>query len=91
MADANVGADHETERPPGSSEGQDRPHDRPFGVATMSTSLRRLATQGAHGGASRRGAGGANEPFQLPIAPSTIFHLGTSAKAEAIFSGSRKG
>ena len=35
--------------------------------------------------------GGANAPFQRPIAQSTIFDLGTSAEAEAIFSGARKG
>jgi len=32
-----------------------------------------------------------NAPFQRPIAQSTIFDLGTSAEAEAIFCGSRKG
>jgi len=55
----------------------------------MSAKPRHLATRCAHGGASRRGPG--NEPFQRPIAQSTIFDLGTSADAEAIFSGSRKG
>jgi cystathionine beta-lyase/cystathionine gamma-synthase len=57
----------------------------------VGTNPRRLATRCAHGGASRRGPGGANEPFQQPIAQSTIFDLGTSAEAEAIFSGTRKG
>jgi len=57
----------------------------------MSTNPDRLATRCAHGDASRRGSGGANEPFQRPIAQSTIFDLGTSAEAEAIFSGTRKG
>lgn len=57
----------------------------------MSTNPRQLATRCAHGGASRRGPDGANAPFQRPIAQSTIFDLGTSAEAEAIFSGSRKG
>jgi cystathionine gamma-synthase len=57
----------------------------------MSTDLRRLATQCAHGGASRRGSGVANEPFQRSIVQSTIFDLGTSEEAEAIFSGARKG
>ena len=56
-----------------------------------STAPRRLATRCAHAGASRRGPGGANEPFQRPIVQSTIFDLGTSAEAEAIFSGTRKG
>lgn len=57
----------------------------------MSTNPRHLATRCAHGGASRRGQDGANAPFQRPIAQSTLFDLGTSAEAEAIFSGSRKG
>ena len=57
----------------------------------MSTDPHRLATRCAHGGASRHGPGGANEPFQRPIVQSTIFDLGTSAEAEAIFSGARKG
>jgi len=50
-----------------------------------------LATRCAHAGASRRSQDGANAPFQRPIAQSTLFDLGTSAEAEAIFSGSRKG
>jgi len=57
----------------------------------VSTDARRLATRCAHGGASRRGPGAANEPFQRPIAQSTIFGLGTSDEAEAVFSGARKG
>jgi cystathionine beta-lyase/cystathionine gamma-synthase len=52
---------------------------------------RRLATRCAHAGASRRGNDGANLPFQQPIAQSTIFGLGTSTEAEAIFSGARPG
>ena len=60
-------------------------------MAAVSTDPHRLATRCAHGGASRHGPGGANEPFQRPIAQSTIFDLGTSAEAEAIFSGARKG
>ncbi|SPE57136.1 Cystathionine gamma-synthase [Verrucomicrobia bacterium] len=51
---------------------------------------RRFATRCAHAGASHRSPGG-NLPFQQPIAQSTIFGLGTSAEAEEIFSGSRKG
>jgi len=69
-----------------------RDHHRPQNHGPeeiMSAKLRHLATRCAHGGASRRGPG--NEPFQRPIAQSTIFDLGTSADAEAIFSGSRKG
>jgi cystathionine gamma-synthase len=50
-----------------------------------------LATRCAHGGASPRASGGANAPFQRPIVQSTIFNLGTSDEAEAIFSGARKG
>jgi len=57
----------------------------------MSAATRRLVTRCAHGGASRRGPGGANEPFQRPIVQRTIFDLGTSEDAEAIFSGARKG
>ncbi|MBP1687631.1 MAG: Cystathionine gamma-synthase [Deltaproteobacteria bacterium] len=57
----------------------------------MSTNAYHLATRCAHGGARRRGDGGANEPFQRPIVQSTIFDLGSSADAEAIFSGARKG
>ena len=57
----------------------------------MSANPRHLATRCAHGGASRRGQDGASAPFQRPIAQSTLFDLGTSADAEAIFSGSRKG
>lgn len=57
----------------------------------MSAVPQRLPTRCAHGGASRRGPGGANEPFQRPIVQSTIFDLGTSAEAEAVFSGARKG
>jgi cystathionine beta-lyase/cystathionine gamma-synthase len=62
-----------------------------FEVVAMSTKPRRFATRCAHGGASRRGPGAANEPFQRPIVQSTIFDLGTSEDAEAIFSGARKG
>jgi cystathionine gamma-synthase len=50
-----------------------------------------LGTRCAHGGASPRVSGGANAPFQRPIVQSTIFNLGTSDEAEAIFSGARKG
>jgi O-acetylhomoserine/O-acetylserine sulfhydrylase-like pyridoxal-dependent enzyme len=57
----------------------------------MSTDPRPLATQCAHCGVSRRGSGVANEPFQRPIVQSTIFDLGTSENAEAIFCGTRKG
>src|ERR1035437_6421417 len=57
----------------------------------MSANPRHLATRCAHGGASRRGQDEANAPFQRPIAQSTLFDLGTSAEAEAIFSESRKG
>ncbi len=52
---------------------------------------RDLATRCAHAGARRRAAEFANEPFQGPIAQSTIFDLGTTDDAEAIFSGARKG
>lgn len=54
----------------------------------MSSTQRQLATLCAHAGASERLY---NRPFQQPIAQSTIFHLGSSADAEAIFSGAQKG
>ncbi|MGP8198109.1 MAG: trans-sulfuration enzyme family protein [Limisphaerales bacterium] len=57
----------------------------------MSTDPRHLATRCAHSGSNRRAPGGANQPFQQPIVQSTIFDLGTSTEAEAIFSGARKG
>lgn len=57
----------------------------------MSTNAYHLATRCAHGGAPPRGTGAANEPVQRPIVQSTIFDLGSSADAEAIFSGKRKG
>src|ERR1039458_6070616 len=63
----------------------------PSNPQAVGTNPSRLATRCAHGGAIRRGPGGPNEPFQRPIAQSTIFDLGTSAEAEAIFSGARKG
>ena len=49
-----------------------------------------LATRCAHAGAHRKDDA-ANAPFQPPIVQSTIFDLGTSEDAEAIFSGSRPG
>jgi len=57
----------------------------------MNADSYRQATRCAHAGASRRAPGKTNEPFQRPIAQSTIFNLGTSAAAEEIFSGTRKG
>jgi hypothetical protein len=60
-----------------SSRDRDR-HGKYFEVVTMSAYPRRLATRCAHGGASRRGPGRADEPFQRPIVQSTIFDLGTS-------------
>lgn len=50
-----------------------------------------LATRCAHGGESGRESGKTNGPFQQAIVQSTVFDLGTSAEAEAIFSGTRKG
>lgn len=55
----------------------------------MNTTPHRLATRCAHAGAQRTGAG--NEPVQPPIVQSAIFDLGSSADADAIFSGERKG
>jgi cystathionine beta-lyase/cystathionine gamma-synthase len=49
-----------------------------------------IATRCAHAG-TRRAVHGGNAPFQPPIVQSTIFDLGTSADAEAIFSGARPG
>ena len=51
---------------------------------------RALATRCAHGGAAYEGRLG-NRPVQPPIVQSAIFDLGTSAEAEAIFSGARPG
>lgn len=56
----------------------------------MSTSPHRFATRCAHAGAKRTG-GGENEPVQPAIVQSAIFELGSSAQADAIFSGARKG
>jgi cystathionine gamma-synthase len=60
-------------------------------VVAVNTEPFHLATRCAHGGASGRESGKANEPFQQAIVQSTVFDLGTSAEAEAIFSGARKG
>ncbi|MGH8018137.1 MAG: trans-sulfuration enzyme family protein [Opitutaceae bacterium] len=54
-------------------------------------SAHQLVTRCAHAGARRRESKFTNEPFQAPIAQSTIFDLGTAEDAEAIFSGARKG
>ena len=50
----------------------------------------RFSTRCARAGV-RRGDGGGNEPVQPPIVQSSIFALGGTADAEAIFSGARKG
>lgn len=49
-----------------------------------------MATRCAHAG-SRRSGDAPNAAFQPPIVQSTIFELGSSSEAEAIFSGSRPG
>lgn len=49
-----------------------------------------LATRCAHGGAAYE-ARPVNQPVQPPIVQSAIFDLGTSAEADAIFSGARAG
>jgi cystathionine beta-lyase/cystathionine gamma-synthase len=49
-----------------------------------------MATRCAHAGARREGDG-PNAPFQPAIVQSTVFDLGTSSDAEAIFSGARPG
>ena len=56
----------------------------------MNTPPHRFATRCAHAGAKRTG-GGENEPIQPPVVQSAIFDLGSSADADAIFSGARKG
>jgi cystathionine beta-lyase/cystathionine gamma-synthase len=56
----------------------------------MSTVPRRFATRCARAGAKQTG-GGENEPVQPAIVQSAIFDLGSSAQADAIFSGTRKG
>jgi cystathionine beta-lyase/cystathionine gamma-synthase len=50
----------------------------------------RFSTRCARAGV-RHGDRGGNEPVQQPIVQSSIFDLGGSADAEAIFSGGRKG
>ncbi|WP_221033214.1 trans-sulfuration enzyme family protein [Actomonas aquatica] len=50
-----------------------------------------LETLCAHAGRSRREPEPENTPFVPSIAQSTIFHLGDSAQAEAIFAGARPG
>jgi len=56
----------------------------------MNITPHRFATRCAHAGAKRTG-GGENEPVQPPVVQSAIFDLGSSADADAIFSGARKG
>lgn len=56
----------------------------------MNKSTPGIATRCAHTG-TRRPVPGGNAPFQPAIVQSTIFDLGTSADAEAIFSGARPG
>jgi cystathionine gamma-synthase len=56
----------------------------------MSMTPHRFSTRCAHAGAQRSG-GGRNEPVQPAIVQSAIFDLGSSADAEAIFAGTRKG
>jgi cystathionine beta-lyase/cystathionine gamma-synthase len=56
----------------------------------MNVTPHRFATRCAHAGA-RRSGGGENEPVQPPVVQSAIFDLGSSADADAIFSGARKG
>jgi cystathionine gamma-synthase len=51
---------------------------------------RGLSTRCAHAGA-RDERDGANAPFQTPIVQSTLFDLGRSDEAEAIFSGAQPG
>lgn len=50
-----------------------------------------LATRCAHAGAAPAEDCGGNPPFHRPIAQSSVFRLGTSAQAEAIFSGETPG
>ncbi len=52
---------------------------------------KRMETRCAHAGAASAQDEGTNRPFQAPIAQSSLFPLGTSAEAEAIFSGERPG
>ncbi|MFC7338651.1 trans-sulfuration enzyme family protein [Haloferula chungangensis] len=56
----------------------------------MKHPLRSLATRCAHAGSSDAPAS-ENPPFHQAIAQSSLFRLGTSADAEAIFSGERPG
>jgi cystathionine beta-lyase/cystathionine gamma-synthase len=57
----------------------------------VSKKLQRLATTCAHAGSNVSRSAVSNEPFQFPIVQSTVFNLGSSDEAEAIFSGARKG
>ncbi len=58
----------------------------------QSRAPRRFSTRCVRAGTGHEAAArGWNEPVQPAIAQSAIFHLGDSADAEAIFSGSRKG
>ncbi len=50
-----------------------------------------LATRCVHGGRARQADGAANGPVQPSIVQSAIFDLGSSAEAEAIFSGAQPG
>lgn len=56
----------------------------------MDTPRHRFATRCAHAGAGRTGEG-ENGPVQPAIVQSAIFDLGSSAAADAIFSGTHKG
>src|SRR4051794_14250701 len=56
----------------------------------MSATPHRFATRCVHAGAKPRDRG-SNDPIQPPIVQSAIFDLGSSADAEAIFSGTRTG
>jgi len=76
---------------PRRSSGHGKDHRTVLEVVEVSADLLRLATRCAHGGASRAGSDRPNEPFQQAIVQSTVFDLGSSTEAEAIFSGVRKG
>ncbi len=60
------------------------------GAVVVKTTPTGMATRCAHAGTRLRGEK-ANAPFQPAIAQSTIFDLGSSEDAEAIFSGARPG
>src|SRR5512139_3962247 len=57
----------------------------------MDSTDRRVETLCAHAGALARQGRRGNAPYIVPIAQTTLFELGTSEEAEALFSGRKPG